>query len=117
MEEPRAALIYTTLPDTKTAREIAASLLDEGLIACANILGEVESVFLWNDKVESASEAAVLFKTTAATIQAAVSRLGALHPYETPAIVANVCDAAHPDTLQWLAEQVLQKTNGTHGAE
>jgi len=117
MEEPSAALIYTTLPDATTAREIAATLLHERLVACANILGKVESVFLWNDKVESASESAVLFKTTAATLQAAVSRLGALHPYETPAIVGSVCDAAHPDTLQWLAEQVIQKTNGTHGAE
>ena len=117
MEEPNAALIYTTLPDAKTAREIAATLLNEKLIACANILNDVQSVFVWNEQIESTSESALLFKTTAATLQAAVSRLGALHPYETPAIVGSVCDTAHPDTLQWLVEQVIQKTNGTHGAE
>ena len=117
MEEPRAALIYTPLPDAQIAREIAGILLDEGLIACANILGEIESVFIWNGKTESATEAAVLLKTSATTIEAAVTRLGALHPYETPAIVASVCDAAHPDTLQWLAEQTIQKAKGTHKAE
>jgi periplasmic divalent cation tolerance protein len=101
----KAALIYTPLPDAQTARSIAETLLEEGLIACANIVGPVESVFMWRGQCESASETAVLFKTTSAQMDRAVNRLAALHPYETPAIVANLCDAAHPDTLGWLAEQ------------
>ncbi|MEM7689490.1 MAG: divalent-cation tolerance protein CutA [Pseudomonadota bacterium] len=105
MAEPRGALIYTPLPDAQSARDIAGALLDEGLIACANILGPVESVFMWQGKRESATECAVLFKTTADRMVRAVGRLGAMHPYETPAIVASMCDAAHPDTLEWLAQQ------------
>jgi len=105
VSELQAALIYTPLPDADTARDIAGTLLDEGLIACANILGPVESVFLWNGKRDTATEVAVLYKTTVARLDQVVSRLGALHPYETPAIVANVCDASHPDTLTWLAAQ------------
>ena len=98
-------MIYTPLPDAQTARDIAGTLLDEGLIACANIMGPIESVFLWNGKRDTATESAVLFKTTVDRLDVALKRLGALHPYETPAIVANVCDASHPDTLTWLAEQ------------
>jgi len=109
VSEPQAALIYTPLPDAETARDIAGTLLNEGLIACANILGPIESVFLWNGNREAATESAVLFKTTVDRLDEAVSRLGALHPYETPAIVANVCDASHPDTLTWLAEQTRRK--------
>jgi len=99
----RAAVIYTPLPDAECARDIAGTLLDEGLIACANILGPVEAVFLWNGKRESASEVGVLFKTSECAVDQAVDRLGKLHPYETPAIVANVCSHAHADTLDWLA--------------
>ena len=105
MSETRAALVYSPLPDAETARAIAGKLLDEGLIACANILGPVESVFLWEGRRDSANEVAVLFKTSAAAIERTVIRLGELHPYETPAIVANVCSHGHPDTLAWLAEQ------------
>lgn len=105
MSEPKAALIYTPLPDAETARAIAGTLLEEGLIACANILGPVESVFRWQGKVETATESAVLFKTTEDVMEKAVNRLGALHPYETPAIVASICDGAHPDTLEWLEQQ------------
>lgn len=106
MTQARAALIYAPMPDAETARSVAGVLLEEGLIACANILGPMESLFVWNGKQESAQEVAVLFKTTADRMDQSVSRLGALHPYETPAIVANVCSAAHPDTLAWLEEQV-----------
>ncbi|MEO0462547.1 MAG: divalent-cation tolerance protein CutA [Pseudomonadota bacterium] len=102
----RVALIYTPLPDVETARTIAGHLLDERLIACANILGAMESVFVWNGKRDSARETAVLFKTDDARLDDAVARLGALHPYDTPAIVAWVCDAAHQETLGWLAAQL-----------
>jgi len=102
----QAALAYTTLPDAEAARAISGTLLDEKLIACANILGPVESIFVWEGKRESATECGVLFKTTGNRLDRMVKRLGALHPYETPAIVANVCSAAHADTLTWLAQQV-----------
>ncbi|MDJ0978507.1 MAG: divalent-cation tolerance protein CutA [Erythrobacter sp.] len=104
-EATRAALIYSPLPDAETARAIAGTLLDEGLIACANLLGPIESVFLWKGQRECASETAALFKTTAEALKRAVNRLHALHPYETPVIIATICDAAHPDTLAWISEQ------------
>jgi len=102
MTEPRAALIYAPFPDAESARALAGVLLDEGLIACANILGSVEAVFLWEGKRDSAHEVSVLFKTSEERMEPAVTRLGALHPYTTPAIVGWVCDAAYADTLAWL---------------
>ena len=117
MSEKRAALIYTPLPDAETARDIAGTLLEENLIACANILGEVESVFRWEGRIESAKEVAVLFKTTSDAIDPAVARLGALHPYSTPAIIGTVCDNAHPETLGWLVEQVAGAKGGPVNTE
>ncbi|MEM1195362.1 MAG: divalent-cation tolerance protein CutA [Pseudomonadota bacterium] len=105
MTHPRAALIYTLLPDVETAREIARTLVGERLIACANILGSIESIFAWQGDVQSAAEVAVIFKTTQKQTERAVKRLGALHPYATPAIVASACDTAHVSTLEWLVEQ------------
>ena len=97
-----AALIWCPFPDRDTARRIAGQLLGEGLVACANILPEVESLFVWEGKADSALEVGVLFKTTAARLDGAIERLGALHPYETPAIIGWHADAAHPLTERWL---------------
>jgi periplasmic divalent cation tolerance protein len=97
-----AALIWCPFPDRESARRIAGQLLADGLIACANILPEIESLFVWEGTAGSASEVGVLCKTTPEQLAAAIERLGALHPYETPAILGWHADAAHPLTMQWL---------------
>ncbi|OBV10796.1 divalent-cation tolerance protein CutA [Erythrobacter dokdonensis] len=98
-----AALIWCPFPDREAARAIAGQLLDERLVACANIIGEVESLFVWQGTQGTGSETGVLFKTTAARLNEAVARLGKLHPYDTPAVIGWRCDAAHPATLTWLS--------------
>lgn len=97
-----SALIYCPFPDRKSAREIANTLLDEKLVACANILGSVESLFIWEGKRDSAEEVGVLFKTHAEVLDKAVERLGVLHPYDTPAVMGWRCDAAPEVTKAWL---------------
>jgi periplasmic divalent cation tolerance protein len=97
-----AALVWCPFPDSESARAAADALLDEGLIACANILGTIESRFVWQGARSVGSEVGVLFKTTAGALEEAVERLGALHPYEAPAILGWGVDAAHPATLAWL---------------
>lgn len=102
-EADSAALIWCPFPDLETARAIAGQMLDAKLVACANILGPIESHFLWQGERGSASETGVLFKTTAALLSDAVERLGKLHPYDTPAIAGWRVDAAFPATIAWLA--------------
>ena len=106
MSEAQAALVWCPFPDADTARTIAGQLLEEKLIACANMLPTIESVFEWNGEVTSGTEAAVLFKTTAERLDALIARLGECHPYDTPAIVGWRCDAAHPSTILWLADVI-----------
>lgn len=106
MTEAQAALVYCPFPDKNTAKAISQTLLEEKLIACANITTAVESVFEWDGAVTNSQEVAVLFKSTAKKLDQLVTRLGDCHPYETPAIFGWKCDTAHPVTLQWL-DQVL----------
>ena len=97
-----SALIWCPFPDQDSARRIANSLLDEDLVACANLLGAIESVFQWQGNRESAQEIGVLFKTDAALLDRAVARLAVLHPYDTPAIMGWRCDAVPDATRAWL---------------
>lgn len=101
--ETGAAMVWCPFPDAETARAAAAALLDERLIACANIMGAIESHFVWEGARASGNEVGVLFKTTAGGLEPLVNRLGALHPYDTPAILGWQCDTAHPASLVWLA--------------
>ncbi len=96
------ALIWCPFPDRDHARSVANALLDENLIACANILGPMESLYKWNGERHSDEEIGVLFKTKQELLDECVERLGQLHRYNSPAIVGWVCDKAHPATLDWL---------------
>lgn len=97
------ALIWCPFPDAATAAATAKLLLDERLIACANILPAILSLFEWNGERDESSEAGVIFKTDAAFLERTIARLGELHPYDEPAILGWRCDATTPGTADWLA--------------
>lgn len=105
-DDPQAALAWCPFPDTDTARSVTEQLLAEKLIACANIMPGVISVFEWQGQASSETEAVALLKSRAELLDRLITRLGELHPYDTPAIVGWVCDAAHPLTMEWLGETI-----------
>ena len=97
-----AALIWSPFDSEEAAARAASQLLDEGLIACANILPGVRSFYLWQGQRGEARECGALFKTTEGLLDKAIARLGEIHPYETPAITGWKAAAA-PATAAWLA--------------
>ena len=97
-----AALIWSPFASEEAAAAAASQLLDERLIACANLLPGVRSLYVWQGERGEARECAALFKTTAALLDKAIARLAEIHPYETPAITGWNAAAA-PATAAWLA--------------
>src|SRR5215472_3742153 len=60
-----ARIALTTAGSAEEARRIAQALVDRRLAACVNIVPQVESIFRWQEKVETASEFLLLIKTEA----------------------------------------------------
>ncbi len=69
------ALIWCPFPDEDSAARAATTLLDEKLIACANLLGPVRALYEWNGERGDAREVGVLFKTDASLLDKAVARI------------------------------------------
>lgn len=103
MTDRQAGLVWCPFPDAADAARVANVLLDEGLIACANIMPAMQSLYVWNAERGESRECGVLFKTAARRLGAVIARIEALHPYDTPAITGWHCDAASGATLDWLA--------------
>ena len=99
-----AALIWSPFESEEAAAAAASQLLDERLIACANIVPGVRSLYVWRGERGEARECGALFKTSPALLDEAIARLAEIHPYETPAIAGWRADAAAPATAQWLGE-------------
>lgn len=98
-----SALIWSPFADEASADKAAGQLLDEGLVACANILPAMRSLYIWQGERGAAQECGVLFKTHASLLDRAVARLAAIHPYDCPAITGWHADAVAPATAAWLA--------------
>ena len=74
----------TTCPDKKTALRIVESLLADGLIACGQVEGPIESTFFWKGKLSKEPEWRILMKFVPKKIKQLESEVMKLHPYENP---------------------------------
>ena len=81
------AAIYTTIDDVKAARRIAQTLTEEQIVACVNIIPDIESVYRWKGKIKETMEVILIAKTVDENVKKAIERIKQLHTYEVPAIV------------------------------
>lgn len=95
-------LFYVTCPDTETAKKISMTLLQEGLIACANILPGMESLYWWEGKVDSAKEVVLILKSASAQSPRIIARVESLHPYNTPCILTLPIEKSSEAYVRWL---------------
>ncbi len=80
-------LVLCTFPDSGQARQIGTALVERQLAACVNLIPGVESIYRWQDKVESATEVLAIFKTTSSVFPEFEKVLSELHPYDIPEII------------------------------
>ena len=97
-------IAFSTFPDRETAQKIARKLVENAVVACANIVPSVESIYFWKGKVETSAEVFAIFKMTAARYSEFESRLRKLHPYDVPEIVRLNIAGGNPDYLRWVGE-------------
>lgn len=100
-----ALLILTNLPDEESATSLARHLVEERLVACANILAHCNSVYRWEGKVAMEREVPLLLKTTRAAYPALEKAIISRHPYELPEIVAVPIAHGLPAYLDWIATE------------
>ncbi len=102
-------IVYVTASDASEARRIGRAMIEERLAACANILPTMNAIYWWEGKVQEASEAVLILKTTESRLEALLTRVKALHSYDCPCIEAWPVSIGYPPFLDWVARE-------THGS-
>lgn len=97
--------VEVTCPDDDSARQIARAALGARLVACANMLPGLESLFHWQGQIDSETEVLLRMKAPAAAFDALCKLIAAHHPYELPAITALPVTAIGPGVAEWVAEE------------
>ena len=107
MDAEEALLALSTFPDAETARSIVRQLVEAKLVACGNIIPQVESIYRWEGKVESGQEALAFFKLSSASYGRFEEKLRSLHPYDVPEIICVKIAKGLPDYLRWIADSCV----------
>jgi len=95
-------IVLVTTADRLEAEKISQALLNEKLIACANIVSSVASCFLWQDKIDKAEECLVVMKSRKDLFVELAQRVKALHSYEVPEVLALSIVEGSEDYLAWI---------------
>jgi periplasmic divalent cation tolerance protein len=99
---PQARLVLTTESTLEEANKLGRTLVEERLVACATLLPVVQSIYHWNDQIQSAPETMVLLKTSTEKLAALESRLKELHSYRVPEFLVVPVESGSAAYLQWL---------------
>lgn len=99
-------LLYVTCANHQEALRIARILVEERLVACANIMPQHTAVYGWEGQVRDEPEVAMLLKTQAEMTARVSERIKSLHSYSIPCVVALPIQGGNPDFLLWIGQQV-----------
>lgn len=102
-------VVLVTAKDLEQARAIAQGLLNEKLIACANLIKGVKSMFWWDGKIDTSDEALLVMKTRKNLFKKVCAAVKKMHSYETPEVIAFALTDGNTDYLNWIDASVRSK--------
>jgi periplasmic divalent cation tolerance protein len=100
------SMVFVTVGKEEEASQMGRTLLEEGLIACANIIPGIRSIYRWKGEVCDEREFLMIMKTRTSLVPALKGRVRELHSYEVPEIVSFPIEQGLQEYLEW----VLQNT-------
>lgn len=96
-------VLITTASDEE-AQKIARILIGEGLVACANIIPAVRSIFRWEGQVTEEQEAMLVLKSVSEAFDSLEAKVKAHHSYSVPEIIALPIQKGSEPYMEWLRE-------------
>lgn len=97
-------IVIMTVPNREEAVKIVRTLLEEKLIACANLMDPVSSFFWWQGKIEEEKEVLVIMKSHENLFKKLSKRVTELHSYDVPEILALPIVDGSQAYLDWMKE-------------
>ena len=105
MAEKNNWVIYSTFANAEEAFSVVNNLLEKRLIACANLIDQVTSIYRWQGGIQREKEVVMVAKTSEARVQEAIKTLAELHTYQLPSITSYPIEAGFEPFLQWIQDE------------
>ncbi len=97
-------VVLVTVGSKTEATSIAKALVEQGLVACVNVLPGVQSIFRWEGKVTEESEFLLVAKTVSRAFERVATTVKSLHSYSVPEVIALPIQHGLPEYLSWVRD-------------
>ena len=102
---PDIWIVHSTFATREEVISVTQKLLENRLIACANIYGNVTSLYRWEGNIQQEEEVVLVAKTQENKVAAVIAMIKKNHSYTLPTIVAYPVMQGLPEFLQWVADE------------
>ena len=99
---PQARIVLTTESTLDEANNLGRTLVEERLVACATLVPVVQSIYYWEEQIQSAPETMVVLKTSEDKLEALEKRLRELHTYRVPEFLVLPVEHGSKNYLEWM---------------
>jgi periplasmic divalent cation tolerance protein len=102
--------LYVTVPNKEEGIRIGHVLVKSNLVACANVMDNVTSVFSWQGEIQEEAEAILFAKTRAGLVENATAIIITEHEYECPCVVALPITGGSAEFIDWIKKETQPQT-------
>lgn len=93
------------MPSREKGLEIARSLIESRLAACAQVVGPITSTYRWKGEVRVDEEHLLLIKTPASRYADVEAHIHRMHDYSVAEIISVPLNAGLASYLEWMDEE------------
>ena len=108
MKSDAIIIVSVTWPNHKKAEKAVQILVEEKLVACAQLIESITSYYFWHNKLTKDIECLSLLKTRSVLYKKLEKRVKELHSYEVPEIIACPIIKGAPDYLHWVSQNTKE---------
>ena len=98
-------IVYITFGNKDQANEIGKILVSERLVACVNIIDNINSIYWWDGKIQNDNEVVLIAKTRDSLVSKIIERVKSLHSYTCPCVVSLPITGGNKDFLKWIQKE------------
>jgi periplasmic divalent cation tolerance protein len=95
-------VVFVTCGNRKEAEQLAKSLVEKRLAACANLLPGISSWYWWENKVTQDEEILLVMKSSRPRFSELEKEVLRLHSYGVPEIIALPVVEGSANYLNWI---------------
>ena len=99
-------VVLVTGKNVRECKRLARHLLEKKLIACANLLPPVHSLYHWKGKIADEKECLMVLKSSRELFTALRLEVEKLHSNTVPEVIALPIIDGAPNYLNWITESV-----------